>query len=110
MTLDNRTNIQYNDASLIGKSHNAHPRDILDVSDIHGTKSRRLFRGEAKDLMAKYSTVDQSQPRNATNTRKRGVYDNMDYRDVTKLKANGMESPESAHYRHKMNYEALPCM
>ena len=40
-----------------------------------------------------------------TRRRQRGVYDNMDYRDVTSVKANGIESPQSEHYRSNMRYE-----
>jgi hypothetical protein len=59
----------------------------MNISDIDGTKSRRLFLGEPKHLMDKYATVEKSQPRAQTKSRLRGYYDHMDYRDVTKAKA-----------------------
>ena len=34
----------------------------------------------------------------------RGNYSNLDYRDVTSVKHNGMDSPESSRYKLKMNY------
>lgn len=80
-------------------------KDFLDIGDIEGTRSKRLFIGNTKNVMDKYSTVDSSHPREMTNVRKRGMYDNMDYRDVTSVKKNGMDSPESKRQQIKMNYQ-----
>jgi hypothetical protein len=85
------------------------PRDFLNINDIDGTKSRGLFRGNPKNIMDKYSVVDQSKPKPQTKRRQRGIYDNMDYRDVTLVKKNGMDSNDSYKIRLKMNFESKVC-
>lgn len=93
--------------NIIERSQNRPIRDCLDVGDIQGTKSKRLYHGQPTHLMDKYNTVEQSKPKLQTKLRNRGFYDNLDYRDVTRVKKNGMDSPESSNYRLKMSYEKL---
>jgi hypothetical protein len=46
----------------------------LDIDDIEGARSKKLFMGNTRSIMDKYSTIDKSRPRELTMTRKRGIY------------------------------------
>lgn len=90
---------------MFDQSQGYSKKDFLDIGDIEGARSKRLFIGNTKNVMDKYSAVDNSHPKEMTNVRKRGMYDNMDYRDVTSVKKNGMDSQESKRQQMKMNYQ-----
>ena len=78
--------------------------DKLSWADIEGTQSRRRYRGAAKDLMLKYSSLNQSVPFKNQAGANRRDYNSFDYRDVTLVKHNGLDSPESEIYKPKINF------
>lgn len=79
-------------------------RNALEIDDIEGTHSRRLFRGPPKNLMDKYATVDHSRPKQMTKLRIKGGYDHMDYRDVTNPRRNQTHSPSGTSLAPKNMY------
>ncbi|CAI2361890.1 unnamed protein product [Moneuplotes crassus] len=83
-------------------SHNY--SNFLKIDDIEGSSSKQLYRGKPKDIMGKYNVIENSRPTRLTKRRRRGIYDGMDYRDVTKVKKSGMDSVESHNFHLNHDY------
>ena len=54
--------------------------------------------------MSRYASVNETASNTQSTGRNRGEYNSYDYRDVTLVKHNGMESVQSEKYKPNINY------